>query len=89
MIPSMSQQLTSLVRSTSRLRYSVAEEREQRILELYEWLQDRGLNVTVKTVALERRIKKDAAREYLNDLVLQRKLISWKVGATAWFGMTR
>jgi len=89
MIPDLGQQLTALCRTTRRLKYSAAEEREQRVLELYEWLQDRGLNVTVKTVAQERGIKKDAAREYLNDLVKQRKLIYWKIGATWWFGLTR
>jgi len=89
MIPDLSAQLTGLTRATRRLKYSVAEEREQRVLELHEWLVERGLNVTVKIVAEERRINGFTAREYLNDLVLQRKLYSWKLGATVWFGVVR
>jgi len=87
MIPDLSQQLSGIIKTTRRLKYSVVEEKEQRVLELYEWLQDQGLNVTVKSVAEARKIKPPSAREYLYELVEQRKLISWKIGATVWFGV--
>jgi len=87
MIPDLGTQLAALTRTTRRLKYSVAEEREQRVLELHEWIVTRGLNVTVRVVAEGREINAFTAREYLNDLVVQRKLYSWKIGATVWFGL--